>query len=60
MAVWQMMKAGKPTGDMFDDGAAQAPGDDGFSTSAVQTHLASLGASADSFNYVGVTNPVEQ
>lgn len=56
MAIWQMMKSGKPTtADLFDDGAPQAPGDDGFSTDAVKAHVASLGSAADGFNYVGMS-----
>jgi hypothetical protein len=54
MAQWQIMKSGAPTtSPLFDDGDAAQPGDDGFSTDAVKAHVATLGAAADGFNYVG-------
>jgi hypothetical protein len=67
MAIWQIMKAGVPLADtsvvpainlLFDDGGLAQPGDDGFSTAAITAHLATLGAAADGFNYVG-PNPSE-
>ena len=54
MARWQIMKSEKPTADaLFDDGATALPGEEGFSTGAVAAHVATLGAAADGFNYVG-------
>ena len=53
MAVWQIMKGELPIGEIFDDGASEQPGDENFSTQAVHEHVASLGAAADGFNYVG-------
>jgi hypothetical protein len=51
--VWQIMLGELPTGDIFDDGAVEQPGDENFSTQAVRDHVAALGAAADGFNYVG-------
>lgn len=54
MAQWQIMKSGKPTDDpLFDDNGTAQSGEDGFSTDAVKAHVATLGAAADGFNYVG-------
>jgi hypothetical protein len=62
MAIWQIMKAGVPQVEpnstppatwFFDDGAATQPGDDGFTTDAVKSYVATLGAAGDGFNYVG-------
>ena len=67
MAIWQIMKAGAPLADnavvppmnlLFDDGGAAQPGEVDFSTAAVTAHVATLGAAADGFNYVG-RNPNE-
>lgn len=62
MAVWQFMKAGKPTQDAhFDDGQPGGPGEPGFDTAAIIAAVAAKGAAADSYNYVGLTffPPVE-
>lgn len=54
MARWQIMKSGKPTdAPLFGDGGTAQPGEEGFSTDAVIAHVATLGAEADGFNYVG-------
>jgi hypothetical protein len=67
MAIWQTMKGGVPLADtsvvpatnlLFDDGGLAQPGVDGFSTAAIMAHVATLGAVADGFNYVG-PNPDE-
>lgn len=54
MAVWQMTKSGKPiAAPLYDDGDPFVPGDDGFSTAKATAQVATLGAAADGFNYVG-------
>lgn len=61
MAVWQIMKGGKPTTRaLFDDGGAAAPGDEDTETftAAVKAFVASLGPNqADGYNYVGLSPP---
>jgi hypothetical protein len=59
MAKWQMMKGGEPTAlDQFDDGGTALPGEEGFSTDAVQVHLKTLSGTADGFNYVGPSEAI--
>ena len=60
MAIWQILKSGAPTtSPTFDDGNPEQPGEDGFTTGRVVEHLASLGAAADGFNYVGPSPSAE-
>ena len=55
MAQWQILTpAGKPTGETFDDGAPEQPGDAGFTSDAVVAHVQALGGGLG-FNYVGVS-----
>lgn len=55
MAIWQLMRAGQPTGESFDDLQPQLPGDEDFSTEAVQAEVTAQ--EADGFNYVGPSAP---
>jgi len=55
MAIWQILSpAGLPVGENYDDGAPEQPGEAGFSTTIVQTYVATLGIGA-AFNYVGAS-----
>lgn len=55
MAQWQILTPqGKPTGETFDDGAPEQPGDTGFTSAAVVAHVQALGG-GQTFNYVGVS-----
>ncbi len=58
MALSHMMKAGKPTGDMFDDHGTAIPGEPDFSIANVEAHVARLRAAPDGFNYVGASAEV--
>lgn len=54
MAIWQMLKGGKPTLDaLFDDGQAVPPSDPEFSLALVAAHEVTLAGEADGYNYVG-------
>jgi hypothetical protein len=54
MAHWQIFnKAGVAQPDQFDDGLDFMPGEDGFSTEAVEAHAASLGKGC-TYSMIGV------
>lgn len=55
MAKWQLMKAGKPLPDTFEDFLPGTPGDPDFTTDLVSAEATLVGA--DGFNYCGPSEP---
>ncbi len=51
--LWQMTLAGVPQSPLYDDGIPGGPDDPTFTTAPVAAYLASLGAGADAYNFVG-------
>lgn len=53
MALWQVCRAGVPTGEFVDDGLQLEPGDEGFSNATALELAEEL--NGDSVNYVGAS-----
>lgn len=51
MAIFQVMKAGVPTGDLVDDGRVELPGEEGFTVAEALKLAKKVGG--DAVNYVG-------